>query len=136
MTLRPNDTQPGRAVTMSQPKPPVRPATGPDSSFAKPGVAASHPATNAATPRSPLPAQPTGNVVHDARGNAVWDWLKETSRIAIESTTRLLRKLEAPELKMEDTRDEELRIMPDDGKRAGGGYDPYNQANKARKPGK
>ena len=35
-----------------------------------------------------------GRVVHDSRGNAVWDWVKETSRIAIESTSRLLRKLE------------------------------------------
>jgi hypothetical protein len=73
-------------------------------------------------------------VVHDERGNAVWDWLKETSRIAIEGTTRLLRKLESPELKVEDTREEELRITPDHGKCAGGGYDPYNQANKSRKP--
>jgi hypothetical protein len=81
-----------------------------------------------ADPASP----PSGRVVHDERGNAVWDWVKETSRIAIESTTRMLKKLEAPELKMEDSEDEELRIMPDPGQ--GSGYDPYNQATKPRKP--
>lgn len=55
----------------------------------------------------------------------MWDWLKETGRIAIESTSRLLRKLEMPELKVEDKQDEELRIESD--RDPGGGYDPYNQ---------
>jgi hypothetical protein len=54
--------------------------------------------------------------------------------MAIESTTRLLRKLESPELKMEQTHEEELRIAPDnDNFDKGGGYDPYNQANKPRR---
>ena len=76
----------------------------------------------------------TGKVVRDDRGHAVWQWVKETSRVAIESTSRLLRKLEAPDLKMEDTKDEELRIMPDP--RAGGGYDPYNQPIKPPRSGR
>jgi hypothetical protein len=75
----------------------------------------------------------SGKVVHDQRGTAVWDWLKETGRNAIESTSRLLRKLEAPGLKMEDKKDEELRLTDDD---AGGGYDPYNQRNTSRRPGR
>jgi len=79
----------------------------------------------------------TGKVVHDERGTAVWDWLKQTGRNAIESTTRMLRKLEAPELKVEQTLDEELRIQPDNGNCTGGGYDPYNQPTKQRRtPGK
>jgi hypothetical protein len=70
-------------------------------------------------------------VVHDDRGNAVWDWLAESGRRAIEATSRLLRKLEMPELKMEDPKDEELRIAPEPGSaRGGSGYDPYNQAVK------
>jgi hypothetical protein len=76
----------------------------------------------------------SGRVVHDARGNAVWDWVKETSRIAIESTSRLLRKLEITELKVEDSKDEELRIESD--RDPGGGYDPYNQVTPTRKPGR
>ena len=71
-------------------------------------------------------AQPTGRVVHDERGNAVWDWVKQTSRICIESTSRLLRKLESPELKVEEEKDQELRLESD--RDPGGGYDPYNQA--------
>ena len=74
-----------------------------------------------------------GKVVHDHRGNAVWDWLKETGRNAIESTSRLLRRLETPDLKMEDKKDEKLRLTDDD---AGGGYDPYNQRQTARRPGR
>ena len=61
------------------------------------------------------------------------DFLKQTGRHAIESTTRILRRLEAPELKFEDPKDEELRIVPEPS--TGGGYDPYNQATKpSRKP--
>ncbi len=73
----------------------------------------------------------SGRIVHDERGNAVWDWLKETSRIAIESTSRLLRRLEAPDLKVEGEKDEELRIESD--RDSGGGYDPYNQTKTSRK---
>lgn len=69
----------------------------------------------------------SGRVVHDERGNAVWDWLKQTSRIAIESTSRLLRRLEVPELKVEDPQESELRLMPE---KKQTGYDPYNQDDK------
>ena len=113
----------------SHPRPGSRP-TG--SAAAKPA-----PQRPAAPPGAVGPAaQPSGagaagKVVHDERGHAVWQWVKETSRIAIESTSRLLRKLEAPDLKMEDTKDEKLRIMSDSS--PGGGYDPYNQPIKAPK---
>lgn len=76
----------------------------------------------------PRDSTPSGRVRHDERGNAVWDWLKDTARNAIDSTSRLLRKLEAPELEMEGKKDEELRILSD--RDAGGGYDPYNQSTK------
>jgi len=86
-----------------------------------------------ATANTGQPGTKTGKVVHDERGNAVWDWLKQTGRNAIESTTRMLRKLESPELQVEEPHEEELRIQPDNGKSAAGGYDPYNQTIKSRR---
>jgi hypothetical protein len=68
-----------------------------------------------------------GRVVHDERGNAIWHWVKDTARIAIDSTSRLLKKLEVPELKLEDSHTEELRIESD--RDAGGGYDPYGTSS-------
>jgi hypothetical protein len=73
---------------------------------------------------------PSGRVRHDDRGNAVWDWIKDTGRHALESTSRLLKKLETPQLKVEGKEDEELRIQSD--RDPGGGYDPYNQSTKPR----
>jgi hypothetical protein len=69
----------------------------------------------------------SGRIVHDERGNAVWDWIKETSRVAIDSTSRLLKRLEVPELKMEDTQqNNELNLESD--RDAGGGYNPYGDS--------
>ena len=111
--------------------PTPRPGAAPAPANARPGTA---PAVAPSPTSKPAASQPSGRVVHDKRGNAVWDWLAQTSRMAIESTTRLLRKLETPELKMEQTHEEELRIDPDNSSYdKGGGYDPYNQPTKPRK---
>ncbi len=85
---------------------------------------------NPAPPSQPA-AGPSGRVRHDDRGNAVWDWIKDTGRSAIDATSRLLKKLEVPHLEVEDKKDEELRIQSD--RDPGGGYDPYNQSTQ---PGK
>ena len=111
-----------------------------DSSNSKPGsrpgggVPPAGPAAASEKPQAPAQdsyAGPSGRVVHDERGNAVWDWVKDTARIAIDSTSRLLKKLEVPELKMEDTQNNPLSVEPD--RDAGGGYDPYGKGV-TRKP--
>ncbi len=117
------------------PKPGLRPAAPAPVKAAplRPAVPGITPAPRTGQPaRSPATpakeARPSGKVVHDDRGNAVWEFIAQTSRICIEATSRLLKKLDTPELKIEDAQDEELRIMPEPTK--GAGYDPYNQATK------
>jgi hypothetical protein len=110
-----------------------------DSSDSKPGSRSgggappARPAAASEKPQAPA-ADPcagrSGRVVHDERGNAVWDWVKDTARIAIDSTSRLLKKLEVPELKMEDTQSHPLGLESD--RDPGGGYDPYGSASSAR----
>lgn len=112
---------------MNNPRSPKPPSSGPG---AAPAPRPAAPAAGATAGRTGS----SGRVVHDERGNAVWDFLATTSRIALEATSRLLKKLEAPELKIEDSKDEELRIMPEPG--SGTGYDPYNQATKPTKAGR
>jgi len=117
--LRPLAPTPTKTATPS-PRPPT-----PGMTPARTGQAA-RPASAPVTPAKD--ARPTGKVVHDDRGNAVWEFIAQTSRICIEATSRLLKKLETPELKIENAQDEELRIMPEPTK--GAGYDPYNQSTK------
>ena len=46
--------------------------------------------------------RPPGRVRHDATGRAVWEWAVESGRHAIESTSRLLKKLEIAGLSLAD----------------------------------
>ena len=102
--------------------PPARPAAAGD----KPQASPRPPVAQA--PATDTDAGRAGRVVHDARGNAVWDWVKDTTRIAIDSTSRLLKKLEVPELKMEDTQNNPFSLESD--RDVGGGYDPYGSSAK------
>jgi len=141
-TPGPHSGSPAKAASA-----PARPTGVPTKSSGSPvssgSAGTARPASPAPRPAASVPprgqANPgrsgsqTGKVVHDERGNAVWDWLKQTGRNAIESTTRMLKKLESPELKVEQPHEEELRIQPDGDNCSGGGYDPYNQPTKSRR---
>lgn len=89
---------------------------------------------SAAAPAKPGErAARAGRIVHDERGNAVWNWVKETGRFCIDSTSALLKKLDFGDLKVEGEKEAGLRVE-DPGRDAGGGYDPYNQKIAPKKP--
>ena len=108
-------------------KPGPRPGSG---GPAKPAAAPTASSPGASKEKA-APESSGGRVVHDSRGNAIWQWVKDTGRHAIESTSLLLKKLELPELKVEDHKDDELRLEDDVDK--GGGYDPYGTRVGSRK---
>ena len=110
---------------------PNHPKSGPRPGGGGPGKPASSPSDAASKDKAPQQSS-SGRVVHDSRGNAVWQWVKDTGRHAIESTSALLKKLEVPELKVEDHKDDELRL--EDDVDPGGGYDPYGTRVGSRKP--
>jgi hypothetical protein len=53
-------------------------------------------------PDPPVKPGPAGRVKHDASGRAVWEWAVDTGRHALDSTSRLLKRLELPGLSLED----------------------------------
>ena len=63
--------------------------------------------------------QPTGRIVHDARGNAVWLWVENASSTG----NGILEQLAAGDLKVEGHSGRYAQAKRFD---AGGGYDPYN----------
>jgi hypothetical protein len=108
-------------------KPADKPPPGPPGALGPPGARAKPPSRD--------------GVEHDKRGNAVWQWAVDTGKHALDSTSRLLKRLEVPGLSIED--DEKPGAKPGKTDAAGSsarpsrgppgppartsGYDPYGR---------
>jgi cell division protein FtsN len=74
-----------------------------------------------------------GGVQHDSRGNAVWQWAAESGRHLIDSTSRLLKRLEVPGLSVEGEESEEQQQLKLKEQKKTGGYNPYETTRPASK---
>lgn len=74
----------------------------------------------------------------ESRGNAVWQWAADTARLAMVTTSQLIRKIDISGLSIEGeeppkTRDRAKPAAPA-ARSAGGGFDPYNKKTLPRPP--
>lgn len=88
-------------------------------------------------PAAPDSAQAqSGRAKFDSRGNAVWEWKTETGNYSVDINTQRLKKLEAPELSLEETarakRPKGLSIEGD--AMPGGGFNPYDKGTVGTQP--
>ncbi len=70
---------------------------------------------------------PAGRVKHDAGGRAIWEWAVDTGRHALDSTSRLLRRLDLPGLSLLDEEQEKKKKAEEEERAAHeAGNNPYD----------
>jgi len=70
---------------------------------------------------------PAGRVKHDAGGRAIWEWAVDTGRHALDSTSRLLKRLDLPGLSLLDEEQEKKKKAEDEERAAReAGSNPYD----------
>jgi hypothetical protein len=82
-----------------------------------------------AAPEDPKDKQAAaGRVKHDASGRAVWEWAVDTGRHALDSTSRLLKRLDLPGLSLLDD-EKEKKQAEEEAQRAEreAGFNPYGE---------
>jgi hypothetical protein len=88
-------------------------------------------------------AKPTGRIVHDERGNAVWNFGNDTTRTEASSST-ILRRLDVPELQVEGQASapaparakSSIQRQETPKQDEAGGYNPYDAPAKRPPPGR
>src|SRR5688572_1289045 len=71
--------------------------------------------------------RPSGRVAFDDRGNPIWEWETQTGMFSTDVTTQRLKKLEAPELSIDETGKFTKAGLGITQKLPGGGANPYDQ---------
>jgi hypothetical protein len=73
---------------------------------------------------------PAGRVKHDASGRAIWEWAVDTGRHALDSTSRLLKRLDMPGLSILDDEKDKKRAE-EEAKRSDrdAGFNPYGEVD-------
>jgi hypothetical protein len=79
-----------------------------------------------------------GRIVHDSRGNAVWKWGKGSDSSSTASTSKMLRKLDIGDLRLEEAVQPEsapeTRATNKKGSAGyGPGYNPYDRTAPVRR---
>ena len=71
---------------------------------------------------------PAGRVKHDAGGRAIWEWAVDTGRHALDSTSRLLKRLDLPGLSLLDEEQEKKKKAEEEERAAReAGSNPYDK---------
>ena len=73
-----------------------------------------------------------GQITHDSRGNAVWRWDQGSDPASTASTSKMLKKLELADLRVEDAAQPGKEAGAKKGSSYGPGYNPYDRTAPVR----